>query len=52
MIQPTHAQTQVHKAARGFAKGEFDREARQAEKIRRFPENVFRRAADFGFVGM
>jgi alkylation response protein AidB-like acyl-CoA dehydrogenase len=53
MIQLTRAQKQVQKAARDFAKGEFDREtAREAEKIGRFPENVFRRAAELGFVGI
>jgi alkylation response protein AidB-like acyl-CoA dehydrogenase len=53
MIQLTRAQKQVQKAARDFAKGEFDREtAREAEKIGRFPEDVFRRAAELGFVGI
>jgi alkylation response protein AidB-like acyl-CoA dehydrogenase len=53
MIQLTRAQKQVQKAARDFAKGEFDREtAREAEKIGRFPEDVFRRAAALGFVGI
>jgi alkylation response protein AidB-like acyl-CoA dehydrogenase len=53
MIQLTRAQKQVQKAARDFAKGEFDREtAREAEKIGRFPRDVFRRAAELGFVGI
>ena len=53
MIQLTRAQKQVQKAARDFAKGEFDCEtAREAEKIGRFPEDVFRRAAELGFVGI
>jgi alkylation response protein AidB-like acyl-CoA dehydrogenase len=53
MIQLTRAQKQVQKAARDFAKGEFDREtARETEKIGRFPGDVFRRAAELGFVGI
>lgn len=53
MIQLTRAQKQVQKAARDFAKGEFDREtAREAEKIGRFPRDVLRRAAELGFVGI
>jgi len=53
MIQLTRAQKQVQKAARDFAKGEFDREtAREAEKIGQFPEEVFQRAAALGFVGI
>jgi len=53
MIQLTRAQQQIQKAARDFAKGEFDREtAREAEKYGRFPEEVFQRAAELGFVGI
>ncbi len=53
MIQLTRAQKQVRKAARDFAKGEFDREtAREAEKTGQFPEDTFRRAAELGFVGL
>ncbi len=53
MIQLTRAQQQVRKAARDFAKGEFDREtAREAEKNGQFPREVFQRAAELGFVGI
>lgn len=53
MIELSRAQQQIQKAARDFAKGEFQREtARDAEKDGRFPEAVWQRAADLGFVGI
>lgn len=53
MIELSRAQKQIQKAARDFAKGEFQREmAREAEKEARFPEAVWQRAAELGFVGI
>jgi alkylation response protein AidB-like acyl-CoA dehydrogenase len=53
MIELTRAQKQIQKAARDFAKGEFEREmAREAEKNAEFPQTVHQRAAELGFVGI
>ena len=47
------AQREILKAAREFAKGEFDRDrVQELEKESRFPEEVWRKAADLGFIGI
>ena len=43
----------IQKAAMEFAKGEFDRDtARECDKRAEFPEAIWRKAADLGFLGI
>ena len=53
MFELTKSQKQIQKAARGFAKGEFDKElAYELEKSGTFPEKIWKQAAELGFVGI
>ena len=51
--QLTKSQKEIQKAARDFAKGEFDKElAYELDKNQEFPEKIWKKAADLGFIGM
>ena len=52
-FQLTKSQKDIQKAAREFAKGEFDRElAREMDKAGKFPSRIWQHAAELGFVGI
>jgi alkylation response protein AidB-like acyl-CoA dehydrogenase len=47
------AQKEIQKAAREFAKGEFDRElALELDRKHEFPRAIWKKAAELGFVGV
>ena len=49
----TKSQKEIQKAARDFAKGEFDKDlALELEKKHEFPEKIWKKAADLGFIGI
>ena len=49
----TKSQKEIQKAAREFAKGEFDRElALEMDKNHEFPTKIWKKACDLGFVGV
>jgi alkylation response protein AidB-like acyl-CoA dehydrogenase len=49
----TKPQKEIQKAAIDFAKGEFDKDlALELEKKHAFPENIWKKAAELGFVGI
>jgi len=49
----TRSQKEIQKAARDFAKGEFDKElALEMAKKHQFPEKIWKKAADYGFIGV
>jgi alkylation response protein AidB-like acyl-CoA dehydrogenase len=51
--QLSKSQKEIQKAAREFAKGEFDKElAYELDKNQEFPEKIWKKAADLGFIGM
>jgi alkylation response protein AidB-like acyl-CoA dehydrogenase len=51
--QLSKSQKEIQKAARDFAKGEFDKElAYELDKNQEFPEKIWKKAADLGFIGM
>lgn len=53
MFELTKPQKEIQKAARAFARGEFDRElARDMDKNHEFPFKIWKKAADLGFVGI
>jgi len=53
MFELTRSQKEIQKAARDFAKGEFDKDqAIELEKENRFPEEIWKTAADLGFIGI
>ncbi len=53
MFELTRSQKEIQKAARDFAKGEFDKDqAIEFEKENRFPEKIWRTAAELGFIGI
>jgi len=53
MLALTRSQKEIQKAAREFAKGEFDKDqAIEFEKASRFPEKIWKKAADLGFIGI
>jgi len=53
MFELTKSQKQIQKAAKGFAKGEFDKElAYEFEKSGTFPKKIWKQAAELGFVGI
>ena len=53
MFELTKSQKQIQKAAKGFAKGEFDKDlAYEFEKKGTFPEEIWKQAAELGFVGL
>lgn len=46
-------QIEIQKAAREFAKGEFDRElALELDRTHEFPKKIWRKAAQLGFIGI
>ena len=53
MFELTKSQKQIQKAAKGFAKGEFDKDlAYEFEKSSAFPDKIWKQAAELGFVGL
>jgi alkylation response protein AidB-like acyl-CoA dehydrogenase len=49
----TKDQEQIQKAAREFAKGEFDKEiALEHERTHTFPRSIWKKACELGFVGI
>ena len=49
----TKSQKEIQKAARDFAKGEFDKElALELDKKHEFPIRIWQKAADLGFIGI
>ncbi len=51
--QLSKSQKEIQKAARDFAKGEFDKElAYELDKNQEFPEQIWQKAAELGFIGM
>ena len=51
--QLSKSQKEIQKAAREFAKGEFDKDlAHELDKNQEFPEQIWQKAADLGFIGM
>jgi len=49
----TNEQRDVKRAAREFAKGEFDRErALELERNHAFPESIWKKACELGFIGL
>ncbi|MBU2643292.1 acyl-CoA dehydrogenase family protein [bacterium] len=53
MFELTKSQKEIQKAARDFAKGEFDKEiAYELELKGEFPRKIWKKAADLGFLGI
>ncbi len=53
MFRQSKTQIEIRKAARAFAKGEFDKDqAYELEKKCEFPESIWKKAADLGFIGI
>ncbi len=53
MVELTKSQKEIQTAARDFAKGEFDRElAYELEKSAEFPVDIWKKAAELGFIGI
>ncbi|UCD32190.1 MAG: acyl-CoA dehydrogenase family protein [Desulfobacterales bacterium] len=49
----TRSQKEIQKAARDFAKGEFDKElALELDRKHQYPEKIWKKAADLGFIGV
>jgi len=49
----TKSQKEIQKAAYEFAKGEFDKElALELDKKHEFPEKIWKKAAELGFIGI
>jgi alkylation response protein AidB-like acyl-CoA dehydrogenase len=49
----TKSQKEIQKAARDFAKGEFDKAlALELDRKHQFPEKIWKKAADLGFIGI
>ena len=49
----TKSQKEIQKAARDFAKGEFDKElALELDSKHEYPEKIWKKAADLGFIGV
>ncbi len=49
----TKSQKEIQKAAREFAKGEFDKElALELDRTHEFPTKIWKKAADLGFIGV
>jgi len=49
----TRSQKEIQKAAREFARGEFDKElALELERKHEFPTQIWKKACDLGFVGV
>ena len=53
MVDLNRSQKQIQKAANDFAKGEFDKDQALAmENANEFPDAIWKRAADLGFIGV
>jgi len=53
MFDLDRSQKEIQTAARDFAKGEFDHNLTlELEKKREFPEKIWKKAADLGFIGI
>ena len=49
----TKSQKEIQKAARDFAKGEFDKEiALELDRTHEFPKKIWKKAAELGFIGI
>jgi len=49
----TKSQKEIQKAAREFAKGEFDKDlALELDRTHEFPTKIWKKAADLGFIGV
>ena len=49
----TKSQKEIQKAAREFARGEFDKElALELDRKHEFPTQIWKKACDLGFVGV
>ncbi|MDW7711549.1 MAG: acyl-CoA dehydrogenase family protein [Deferrisomatales bacterium] len=48
----TPEQKDIQKAAREFAQGEFPQRAREADQQEEFPQELYKMAADLGFLGL
>jgi len=49
----TKPQKEIQKAARDFAKGEFDKDlALELDRKHEFPKKIWKKAADLGFIGI
>jgi len=53
IYQLNNSQKEIQKAAKEFAKGEFDKDlAYELDKNQEFPEKIWKKAAELGFIGM
>ena len=53
MVDLSRSQREIQKAARDFAKGEFDKDqAREMDHAGIFPEKIKQKAAELGFAGI
>lgn len=53
MLELSRSQKQIQRAAREFAKGEFDKElTADLEKGRTYPKKMWEKAAELGFIGL
>ncbi len=53
MFELNRSQKEIQKAARNFAKGEFDKTyTLELEEKRKFPDTIWKKAADLGFIGI
>ena len=53
MTELNRSQKQIRKAASDFARGEFDKDrSLDMESANEFPEDIWKKAADLGFVGV
>jgi len=49
----TKSQKEIQKAARDFARGEFDKDlALELDRKHEYPEKIWKKAADLGFIGV
>jgi alkylation response protein AidB-like acyl-CoA dehydrogenase len=49
----TKSQKEIQKAAREFAKGEFDKDlALELDRKHEFPNKIWKKAAELGFIGV
>jgi len=53
MFEFDRSQIEIQKAARDFARGEFDKNLTlELEEKRKYPEKIWKKAADLGFIGI
>ena len=53
MFELTRSQKEIQKAARDFAKGEFDKDlALELDKKQELPKEIWEAAAELGFIGI